>query len=116
LDASSEVQIFGSTMRLGFIGLIIPAFIHLSVMFLIYKAVKLLRASYSMIKNHVFELLLAITLVYFLITLFTTELFSLFVEFYHPTKFAIYSGMIALLLSIIARQNFRIFKLKNSNE
>lgn len=116
LDASSEVQIFGSTMRLGFIGLIIPAFIHLSVMFLIYKAVKLLRASYSVIKNHVFELLLAITLVYFLITLFTTELFSLFVEFYHPTKFAIYSGMIALLLSIIARQNFRIFKLKNSNE
>lgn len=116
LDASSEVQIFGSTMRLGFVGLIIPALIHFAVIFLILRSLKVLKSGYGIIKSHPFELLLALTIIYFLITLFTTELFSLFVEFYHPVKFATYTVMLALLQAILARQNFRIYKLKNSDD
>ncbi|MEX1189810.1 MAG: hypothetical protein WED33_11175 [Bacteroidia bacterium] len=112
LDASSEVQIYGSTMRLGFIGLILPIFIHVSIIIMALKAGRFFKQHFALIKNHIFELLLALTILYYFITLFTTELFSLFVEFYHPPKFANYSALLALFLAIYSRLNFRLIKSK----
>jgi hypothetical protein len=113
LDASSEVPIFGSTMRLGFVGLILPTFIHLSIIVLCIKIINLIKKSLPIYKSNIFELLLALTIIYYFITLFSTDLFSLFLEYYHPPKFALFTSMLAMLLAIYARLNFRLIKMKS---
>lgn len=111
LDASSEVPVFGSSMRLGISGLILPSIIHVSIIILCFKILLAFKRGFSVIKNYIFELLLAITSVYYFITLFTTDFFSLFLEYYHPPKFALFTSMLAILLAIYARFNFRLAKM-----
>jgi len=116
LDASSEVPIFGSTMRLGFVGLILPVYIHLRVIGLSMKSVRFIKTNFKVFKTNIFELLLALTIIYYFITLFTTDLFSLFLEYYHPPKFALFTSMLAILLAIYSRLNFRLMKLRTQND
>jgi len=116
LDASSEVPVFGSTMRLGFVGLILPALIHISIISLCIRIAVSIKKNYTFFKTNVFELLLAITCIYYFATLFTTDLFSMFLEYYHPPKFALFTVMLAVLLSIYARLNFRQIKMKSTQQ
>lgn len=116
LDASSEVAIFGSTMRLGFVGLILPAFIHFSIIGLSIRLARLVKTNFNVFKTNVFELLLVLTIIYYFLTLFSTDLFSLFLEYYHPPKFALFISMLAILLAIYSRLNFRLMKLRMQND
>jgi hypothetical protein len=114
LDASNEVPIYGSIMRLGIIGLIVPALLHFKMLYFCFQQLNSLKRFGYLLRKDALEFWVTITCVYYVITLFTTDLFSLFLEYYHFPAFTLFTSMIALLSGLGARFQTRLISLKNS--
>jgi len=108
LDASNEVPIYGAIMRLGFVGLIIPTFIHIGILMVGVNYLTMLKRNYNLIKNNPMEILIGLTLVYYFFSLFTSDLFSLFLEYYHFPAFALFTSIIAIFMGLGARLAARV--------
>lgn len=103
LDASSEVPIYGAFMRMGFIGLILPSIIHISLLLLSIKSIKSIKGYIPYFNERPMEFLLYLNFIYMFISLFTIDLFALFLEYYSPLPYTFFSAAIALLLAIRTR-------------
>ncbi len=114
LDASNEVPIYGSMMRLGLVGLIVPAILHFKMLYFCIQCLKLLKHYGYLLRDCVMEYLLILTCIYFIFTLFTTDLFSLFLEYYHFPAFTLFTCMIAMFSALVARLQTRINFIKNA--
>ena len=111
LDASNEVALFGSYLRLGLVGILLPILIHLKMLLVALGGATSLRKSLVKTRNKFFEVITIIMLIYYFITLFTIGFFNLFLEYYHPPAFAIFSSFSALLLALLHRQRILLHSL-----
>jgi hypothetical protein len=96
LDAASEVPVYGALMTLGCVGLIIPVLLFWYLFKLWGKAFRTLRNYYNKINKYPVELIISITMLFFLLSKVTIDLYGLFGEFYSPysfTDFAITIGI-----------------------
>jgi hypothetical protein len=54
------------------------------------------------------EILIGLTLLYYFFSLFTSDLFSLFLEYYHFPAFALFTALIGIFLGLRARLQARV--------
>ena len=108
LDASNEVPIYGSIMRLGLMGLIVPFLIHGKMIGYAFKFVTTIKHNKWLIEREPMEVFIGLSMVYYFVSLFTTDLFSLFLEYYHYPAFTLFSSIVAMLTAITARLQARI--------
>ncbi|MFN5372381.1 MAG: hypothetical protein ACK5B6_13045 [Bacteroidia bacterium] len=108
LDASNEVPIYGAVMRLGAVGLLVPALIHGGILMSAFNYLFKLKRYYSLLKSNSIEILIGLTLLYYFFSLFTSDLFSLFLEYYHFPAFALFTALIGMFLGLRARLQARV--------
>jgi hypothetical protein len=108
LDASNEVPIYGAVMRLGALGLIVPALVHVGILMSAFNYLFKLKRYYRLLKSNSIEILIGLTLFYYFFSLFTSDLFSLFLEYYHFPAFALFTALIGMFLGLRARLQARV--------
>ncbi len=108
LDASNEVPIYGAIMRLGAVGLIVPAIIHAGILVAGVNYIFALKRNFWLLQSKPMEILIGLTLLYYFFSLFTSDLYSLFVEYYHSPAFALFTAMIGIFLGLRARLQARV--------
>jgi O-antigen ligase len=116
LDASSEVPIYGSTMRLGIIGLVIPAIIHVKILFTSIKSLIKTKANIVSEIKRPSELLLYLTLILHVFSIYSIDLPSLFSEYYSGYSFIYFSSCVGILLGLKTRMDAREINSNNKNE
>lgn len=112
LDASNEVPIYGAVMRLGAVGLILPALIHGGILMTAINYLFKLKSNYNLLKSNSVEILIGLTLLYYFCSLFTSDFFSLFLEYYHFPAFALFTALIGMFLGLRARLQARLAHYK----
>lgn len=108
LDASSEVPIYGAFMRLGLIGLVVPFFFYIFVLRTFIKSFNFTQKGFNYMYQYPIELVIIVTILYYLIAKFTIEVFALFGEFYSPYDLPLLSVLLGVLLGAIKR--IQVFK------
>lgn len=108
LDASSEVPIFGAIMRLGLVGLLLPLVINIAVIILSINCLLFAKKNIGYLRVNYMELLLYLNIIYNNISMFTIDIYALFLEYYSPVPFAFFSASIALLIAIRTRLQVRM--------
>jgi len=116
LDASSEVPIYGSTMRLGIIGLVIPAIIHVKILFTSIKSLIKTKANIVSEIKRPSELLLYLTLILHVFSIYSIDLPSLFSEYYSGYSFIYFSSCVGILLGLKTRMDAREINHNNKHE
>ncbi len=103
LDAAAEVPVYGALMTLGIVGLLVPFLFYWYLFILWRKFYRTLQINYNKFINYPLELLIIITLLYYLLAKVTIDAYGLFGEFCSPYGFTNFTIMLGMLLGIFQR-------------